>query len=89
MSIRISKKGVLEIDRGGGIYVEQLCKYSSTKRCGERCPDFWYYEDIQYIKICEDKILKGPMDRKMKDNPNNSIEDDLDNINLKLDKRGN
>ena len=100
MDIKIDSDGHLLIKRRScDEFKHQYCRYTrvtngSMLKCGDWCPSFGVNTEKKTFFICgKDRWLYDELIEENgnveKDNPNDSILDDLDNINLKLEGREN
>jgi len=97
MIVKINRSGFLYFKRSGSF--RPIGCVGKWEFCSDRCPHFHTYPetDHRYAKLhlCNgiiytmDEIIDERVNSDNQDNPNDSIEGDLDNINLKLEKRGN
>ena len=93
---------IVKINRSGFLYFKRPGSFRSIgcvgrwEFCSDRCPHFHTHPetDHQYAKLHLCNGIKYTMEEiideriENEDNPNDSIEGDLDNINLKLEGRG-
>ena len=90
---KITENGNLYFKKGSRF--KRICCVNKWSYCHDACPYFHthqWHDSLRKLHLCNDieyvfKIIDERIDNQ--DNPNDSIEDDLDNINLKLEKREN
>ena len=92
---KIDENGYLYFKRGRRFKRQSCLNPAWGGYCSDACPYFHTHQrhdSLRKLHLCNDieyvfKIIDERIDNQ--DNPNDSIEGDLDNINLKLEKRGN
>jgi len=96
---KIDEGGWLYFKRGSYFKRQACLNPDWGGYCNDECPYFHTHPETDYkyaelhlcngIEYAMHEIIDERVKNDNKDNPNNSIEDDLDNINLKLEGREN